>query len=100
MNIQFIKPSFLLSPYIERYWAWENVEDKKEIYLPYVPPGIGLDMFLHYKDPFVIDQKGKLPASHLLFSFEHSSQILPSASVGFIAIRFKAGKFRNFTDIP
>lgn len=109
MNIQFIKPSPPLGPYIDRYWGWDaagrnaagdNVYGANEMYLPHVPPGIGLDLFLHYKEPFVIDEKGALSRSHLIFSWEKSSSILPSGDVGFIAIRFKAGMFKNFTGIP
>lgn len=99
MNIQFIKPSLILHPYIERYWAWD-MGDEKDIYMPVVPPGAGLDLFLHYRTPFVIDQKGQLSGSHLIFSREKSSKILPAGNCGFMAIRFRAGMFRNFTDIP
>ncbi|HTI08912.1 MAG TPA: AraC family transcriptional regulator [Puia sp.] len=105
MNIQFIKPNGTLSSYIDRYWSWDfsgqpSHPDGERIYLPRVAPGVGLDFFIHHREPFVIDEKGKLPDSHLIFSPERCAKILPATSVGFIAIRFRAGMFKNFTEIP
>jgi AraC-like DNA-binding protein len=99
MNVRWIQPGPVLQPYIDRYWSWDAT-DANGVYMPVVPPGVGLDLFIHYRKPFEIDEKGRLPASHLFFSWEKSMTILPSDSIGFIAVRFKAGMFRNFTDVP
>ncbi|HMI62822.1 MAG TPA: AraC family transcriptional regulator [Puia sp.] len=99
MKVQFSKPSEVLQPYIDRYWSWDAT-DNNSLYLPVVPPGAGLDLYLHYRKPFEIEGKGRLAESHLFFSWERATTILPSKSIGFIAIRFRAGMFKNFTDAP
>lgn len=99
MNLRCSKPGPVLQPYIDRYWSWDAT-DSQGLYMPMVPPGVGLDLFLHYRKPFTVGEKGQLPASHLIFSWERRTEILPSDAIGFIAIRFKAGMFKNFTDVP
>lgn len=99
MKIRFAKPYQLLSPYIERYWSWEN-EGNDSCYLPHVPPGVGIDLYFHYKDTFSIQDIGGLAHSHLLYSKDQSYRILPSTRVGFIVIRFRCGMFGNFTSVP
>ncbi|MDN5285750.1 MAG: uncharacterized protein JWR38_2024 [Mucilaginibacter sp.] len=99
MKVRFAKPDQLLSPYIERYWSWEN-EENKSCYLPHVPPGAGIDLYFHYKRPFAIRDTGILASSHLLYSGNKSSSILPTDEVGFIVVRFRCSMFGNFTPIP
>ena len=99
MEVRFSKPGEILQPYIDRYWSWDATENRG-LYLPVVPPGVGLDLFIHYRKPFAIDGRGRLAESHLIFSWERATVILPSDSIGFIAVRFKAGMFKNFTDVP
>jgi len=99
MNFIFVKPNQVLSPYIERYWICES-NAGEEIYMPRVLPGVGMDFFLHYKSPFKVEGKGQLPSSHIIYSGERSCNILPMKDVGFIAIRFRAAMFKNFTEIP
>ncbi|MBB6498759.1 helix-turn-helix transcriptional regulator [Pedobacter cryoconitis] len=100
MNISFFSPSTELKPYIDRYWSWDNNGEQNEVYMPVIPPATGIELFIHHKDPFVIDHKGKLSPDVLFFSSLTSSAILPSQNVGFVAVRFRAGMFRHFTDIP
>ena len=101
MNICFFSPCDELKPYIDRYWSWDSDgEAQKEIYMPVIPPAAGLELFVHYQQPFSIATVGQLPPSVLVFSAEKSSPILPADNVGFIAIRFRAAMFRHFTVIP
>ena len=97
MNVRFAKPAPLLAPYIERYWGWDVEEDR---YMPTIPPGVGADFFIHYKTPFTTAQYGQLPISHLHFSLERATEILPSRSIGFIAIRFRTGMLKHFCNAP
>src|SRR6185312_7470187 len=99
MNVRFSKPAPILRPYIERYWGWD-FEGKEELHMPTIPPGVGMDLFLHYQAPFATLQQGRLPKSHLLFSLQQPAAILPSSNVGFIAIRFRMGMFKHFCAIP
>ncbi|MBS1690227.1 MAG: hypothetical protein JSS96_15970 [Bacteroidetes bacterium] len=99
MNFVFIRPNQVLSPYIERYWICES-NTEEETYMPRILPGVGMDLFLHYKSSFIVEGKGQLPSSHIIFSGERYSDILPMKNVGFIAIRFRAAMFKNFTEIP
>ena len=96
MNVLFSHPSPQLNPYIERYWGWDTEANS---YMPTIPPGVGADFFIHYKIPFTTEQNGKLPVSHLHFSLEHPTEILPG-NVGFIAIRFRTGMLKHFTQTP
>ncbi|XZF14021.1 helix-turn-helix domain-containing protein [Chitinophagaceae bacterium MMS25-I14] len=99
MKVRFAKPGTQLSTYIERYWSWEN-EATTRVYLPHIPPGVGIDLFFHYKNPFEIADKGVLPSSHLIFSGDKSCKILPAAQTGFLVARFRCSMFRNFTPVP
>ena len=67
--------------------------------MPIIPPGVGADFFIHYKTPFAT-QDGQLPKSQLHFSLAHPTEILPARSIGFIAIRFRAGMLKHFCAIP
>ena len=100
MNICFFSPCAELKPYIDRYWSWDNTKEQNEIYMPVIPPATGIELFIHHRDPFIIDHKGGLPPDHLIFSTEKPSIILPSRNIGFVAVRFRTGMFRHFTGIP
>jgi AraC-like DNA-binding protein len=97
MKILFTRPHPLLSGYIDRYWSWES---EKPCYMPQVSPGSGMDFYFHYRQPFIIDDYGTLPASHLIYSDNRSRKILPAGQIGFVAVRFRSGMFGNFTRIP
>ena len=97
MEVYFGRATSALRSYIERYWSWDS---DQEGYMPTIPPGVGADFFIHYKTPFTTAQHGKLPQSHLHFSLEHPTEILPSPSIGFIAIRFRTGMLKHFCQIP
>lgn len=99
MNVRFSKPAPVLGPYIERYWGWD-FEGKEELHMPTIPPGVGMDMFFHCRAPFATLQQGHFPKSHLLFSLQQPTALLPSSNIGFIAVRFRAGMFKHFCAIP
>ena len=99
MKVCFVKPNALLSAYIERYWCWESDGDGSN-YLPHVPPGVGIDLYFHYKKPFEVNNFGVLSNSHLIYSIDKSYNILPATQVGFIVARFRCGMFGSFTSIP
>lgn len=99
MTVQSFQPGILLRPYIDRYWSW-SYNGHDSIPMPQVAPGVGMDFFIHFQDPFSMTLKGRLPYSHLIYSTQQSSALLPASNIGFIAIRFRAGMFKNFTAIP
>lgn len=89
----------MLRHYIERYWSWDYTANQ-EMHMPTIPPGVGMDFFVHHRQPFVTSQQGKLSGSHLIFSSEGPTSILPSNQVGFTAIRFRTGMFKHFCNLP
>jgi len=99
MKIVFTRPHPLLSTYIDRYWSWES-ENMESSCMPHISPGSGMDFYFHYRQPFIIDDHGPLPASHLIYSDSRSRRILPAGQIGFIAVRFRCAMFGNFTKIP
>lgn len=68
--------------------------------MPHISPGSGMDLYFHYRQPFVLHEYGVLPASHLVYSASQSRKILPAGQVGFVAVRFRCAMFGNFTDVP
>ena len=99
MALAFIKPGPLLAPYIDRYWLFNNTENGVA-YMPQVPPGVGMDLFIHLAEPFTTAGGISMPPAHIIFSGEHATHIAPSDNIHFIAIRFRAGALKNFTAIP
>ena len=99
MSVAFVKPNEILAPYIERYWMFDNA-DSPASFMPQIPPGVGLDMFVHYAGSFTTENGTTLPHAHIVFSGQNSCKIFSVSNVHFIAIRFRAGALRNFTDIP
>jgi AraC-like DNA-binding protein len=99
MPLSFIKPNEILAPYIDRYWLFDNTESTVS-FASQIPPGVGVDLFLHYSEPFMLENNAKLPQSHIIFSGQTSTQILSLNNVHFIAIRFKAAALKNFTNVP
>ena len=68
--------------------------------LPMLMPGTGSECFFHYRQPPDLISGHRLPASYLVCPHQQTAQFQPSESLGFIAIRFKNGQFRHFTDRP
>lgn len=99
MNVLFTKPHSQLSAYIDRYWSWESDGDESR-YMPHVSPGAGMDFYFHYRQPFMLNDYGVAPGSHLIYSDSRSSRILPAGQIGFVAVRFRCAMFGNFTNIP
>src|SRR5690349_12953295 len=99
MPLSFIKPNEILAPYIDRYWLFDNTGSTAS-FASQIPPGVGVDLFLHYSEPFMLENNAKLPQSHIIFSGQTSTQISSLNNVHFIAIRFKAAALKNFTNVP
>lgn len=103
MQKYHFSPSPLLAPYIERYWSGEGTAEEA-LRLPKLLPGTGAELFLHYRTPFrvisAVGQGHAVPRMHVL-SLRHTSlQLAPTADVGFIAVRFRAGALRHFCPRP
>lgn len=97
-----VRPNAFLSPYIERIWGWES--DQSEVLnLPTLLPGTGAEVFFHYRQPFLGEIDGALhqfDPAHMVCVREKPIKLQRSASVGFIAVRFRAGRLHRFTAIP
>lgn len=102
MKFFWIKPVALLAPYIERLWGWESVGDEV-INLPILLPGTGSEVFFHYRTPFRHEVAGKaeaLGSAHMVCVRRKPVRLLSSKSIGFVAVRFRAGSLHRFTRVP
>lgn len=99
MAVIFQWPNFLLAPYIDRYWLFNNAGSTSPC-TPLATPGVGADMFIHFATPFLTSEGKYLAGTHLLFSGGQATRLFATDNIHFIAIRFKAGSLKNFTDIP
>lgn len=97
--MEHIKPNEKLSKYIDRYWFF-SAQERETAFMPKLTPGVGIDLFIHYNEPFSTLEYGKMPQAHIIFSGKNSCQILPSFTSQFVGIRFRAGALRKFTNIP
>jgi AraC-like DNA-binding protein len=91
-----------LQPYINRIWSREY--DAANVVLPKLAPGTGLELIFHFGSPFTISGPKlpgqKTPQSHIICLRQGACNLEAKGPVRFIAIRFKAGAFRHFCDIP
>ena len=96
-------PHKALQPYIDRLWGWETSADEV-VALPTVLPGTGAELFFHYRTPFrrIAADRSVEPMSqmHLLCVRSAPVELVPSADIGFIAVRFRAGALHRFTGMP
>lgn len=95
-------PDAALNPYIDRIWGWE-ADDGKFVPLPTLLPGTGAEMVFHYRTPFrTAEDAGSfaLDQTHLLCLRRRPLALSESASLGFIAVRFRAGALHHFTPVP
>lgn len=97
------RPDGPLSFHIERIWGWESDGPEKTAF-PLVLPGTGADVFFHYRAPFRFhDPAGivrEAPLAHLICARRKAINLLTGDSVGFIAVRLRAGSLYRFTNVP
>lgn len=97
-----LRPIAPLRPYIERLWGWES-DGKETIELPTLLSGTGADVFFHYRTPFSHEAGGRrhsLDSAHQTCVRRKPLHLCPSDSVGFVAVRFRAGCLHRFTPLP
>lgn len=98
-------PAPPLQPYIDRLWGWESAPGET-IALPTLLPGVGAELYFHYRLPFrhaSPDQGSRpLPAAsaHLLCLRSAPLALAAMADVGFIAVRFRTSMLARFTPVP
>lgn len=90
-------PSEALRPFIDRYWGW-NIPTPAT--LPMLMPGTGSECFFHFSQPPKLHSGQILPESYLVCPRHQITRFLPSEQIRFIAIRFKNGQLRHFTQSP
>lgn len=95
MKMLDLKPNPYLQPYISRYWIWENERD-----LPKLLPGTGTELIFHYNESLISTNccgiSSRLPNCHIISPRHEFYSLKPIRRIGFIAVRFRAGAFRNF----
>ena len=93
----------LLHAYIDRYWGWES-RGNKELSLPKVLPGTGIELFFHYRGASFYgehrSQELKTPMSHIAHLKTSQYQLYPAGNIGFVSVRFRGGAFRHFSPYP
>ena len=103
MIIVHTKPAAALQPYIDRYWSWQGPE-KTEQRLPLLVAGTGVELYFHFGRPFIFIGEGSPPLtasnSHLLCVRQVPRKLKPLRNIGFLCVRFRAGMFRHFCNIP
>lgn len=100
MRIFQSRPHPLLKPYVSRIWGWE-AEAGEAADLPVVLPGTGAEVFFHFGAPFRRADDGTDPGpGHLLCLRHRSLALAPLSGLGFIAVRFRAGRLWELIDPP
>ncbi len=103
MKTYSISPGKLLHAYIDRYWGWESL-GKKEIPLPKVLPGTGVELVFHYREASFHgehrSQVLKTPMCHIAHLKTSPFQLYPAKNIGFLSVRFRGGAFRHFSPHP
>lgn len=98
-----MQPVAALRPYIDRLWGWEG-NSGVSVPLPTLLPGTGAELYFHYGAPFLYEMNGTGRAcagpGHLFCIRHRTIELINSANVGFIAVRFKIGALDRFTDVP
>lgn len=97
-----MRPNAVLSSYIERLWGWES-DHAEVLNLPTLLPGTGAEVFFHYRTPFsgvVGEALHRFDPAHLVCVRGKPIRLQSSSSVGFIAVRFRAGRLHRFTAVP
>jgi AraC-like DNA-binding protein len=93
-------PHPALRPYVDRIWGWEG-DAHETVPLPTLLPGTGAELYCHYRTPFAIDGDAQpLPDGHLFCVRGAPVRLLPSAALGFIAVRFRTGMLGRFVRVP
>lgn len=100
MRIFQFRPHPLLKPYVARIWGWE-AEAGEQANLPVVLPGTGAEVFFHFGTPFRRADDGTDSGPAHLLCLRHRPQALaPQSGLGFIAVRFRAGRLWGLIDPP
>lgn len=94
---QFYKPNNYLFRFIERFYVHEQLY-KPVPEMPLLLPGTGLELVFHLKQPYSIKNK-QCAKSHIICTRE-SVRLQANHSVNFIAVRFRSGAFRHFSQYP
>uniref|UniRef100_UPI003340BD54 helix-turn-helix domain-containing protein n=1 Tax=Castellaniella defragrans TaxID=75697 RepID=UPI003340BD54 len=96
-------PDAALRPFVDRLWGWESAPSEV-VRLPMLLPGTGAELTIHYGEPFRIETAGgpsvTVDRAHLFCTRNTPIVLSPTASIGFIAVRFRIGMLRRFTAIP
>lgn len=106
MRIFSQPPHPLLQSSIDRFWGWECDRDER-VDLPIVLPGTGAEVFFHHGTPFrpAAESNATAPLrplsrNHALCLRHHAIPLAPLAGIGFVAVRFRAGRFGHLTALP
>lgn len=99
MRIVYYQPAPELAKYIRCYWTLESYPGEK---LPALFPGTSEELICNLADPFVLCRDNAVypVTQRAVLSLRRSGCVIKSPSaVSFIAVRFRAGGFVNFTPL-
>ena len=98
---RWVAPPPELRPYVDRFWSWHA---RAGTPLPTALPGTGAEVFIHLGSPFVVRRDSgtseRAPAAHVLCPRARVTRLVAEDPVAFVAVRFRAGALRHFTDVP
>lgn len=100
MKKNSIMPHQTLRKYIDRYWIGEGYDGM----YPTIIPGTGMELYFNFFGApiFCNEQKSyrNLANSYIACLRSKAFNIQKGSKLNFIAVRFRAGMFRNFCDFP
>lgn len=103
MRVFNLVPHPSLRPCIDRFWGWE-CGPAEQVALPVLLPGTGAEMFFHHGAPFQPAVEAVNPAvlqqNHLLCVRRRPLPLAAQRGIGFVAIRFRAGRLGRLMAIP
>ena len=92
-----LQPNPVLAPFIDRIWGYDASVVTP---FPLLLPGTGSELFFHHGSPPQQPMADPLPAAYLITPRQQRVQLSIAGPLHFIAVRFKSGQLRHFTDQP
>jgi AraC-like DNA-binding protein len=96
---QHVFPPAELHPFVERIWSWQGGPG---LALPTLIPGTGEDLLVHIGAPLRAGPPNAgaiAPQAHVLSPRQGTTALSAAGPVEFLAVRFRAGALRHFTDV-
>lgn len=99
MQFQVFKPSDSLKDFVHYYWMLEPSNKDEKIIPERVIPTGGLQLFLHYNAPFIIDNKIQ-PSSYFCGQLTKHKMVMPAENTGVLVTVFYPYSAKAFIHHP